>query len=197
MMTIKNIEKKLTDFAKSEDGVAAVEFAIVGSVTLLSVIAVIEILMVLAVSILVEGGVREAARFGITGSEGSSSRIERIQEIIGNHTLGLIDMNTASVETFVYESFADIGLPEEFTDNAPNNGIWDEGEAFVDANSNGVWDPDRGTVGLGDADEIVLYRVSYDLPFLTGLMAPIIGKNFTRLETVVPVRNEPYRIIDS
>lgn len=192
-----HIKRKINDFARKEDGVAAVEFAIVGSICMLSVIAVIEILTVLAISILIEGGVREAARFGITGSSGDNGRIERILEIIGDHTLGLVDMDTASVDTIVYQSFADIELPEEFTDNAPNNGVWDTGEDFVDANNNGVWDPDRGTVGLGGADEIVLYRVSYDLPFLTGLMAPVVGKNSIRLQTVVPVRNEPYTIVDA
>ena len=69
--------------------------------------------------------------------------MDRIREIIGERTFGLVDPDTAVIQTLVYPSFADIGQPEPFTD-ANHNGVHDSGESFNDINGNGHWDPDMG-----------------------------------------------------
>ena len=65
------------------------------------------------------------------------------------------------METLVYESFADIGEPEPFTDQDGNAG-YNSGEPFVDVNGNGQWDEDMGEAGLGGPSDVVVYRLSYD-----------------------------------
>ena len=55
------------------------------------------------------------------------------------------------MDTLVYESFADIGKPEPFTDQ-DGNGAYNAGEPFVDVNGNGQWDADMGEAGLGGAE---------------------------------------------
>lgn len=196
MKAFKNNIIQFTSKDEGENGAAAVEFAIGGGVVVLAVIMLMEILMILLINVLLEGGMRNAARFGITGSEGAESRQAQILSIIENHTLGLVDMNTVSVNSYVYNSFEEIGLAEEFDDDSPANGAFDEGESFTDSNGNGVWDADRGTPGLGGADDIVLYKIEYDLPFLTGVLEPLLGKDNVRLTTAIPVKNEPYNIVD-
>ena len=62
-------------------------------------------------------------------------------EIVERQTYGLLDMDQVDLDTLVYESFADIGEPEPFTDEN-GNGAYDAGEAFIDVNGN-------GTVGRG------------------------------------------------
>ena len=196
MKAFKNNIIQFTSKDEGENGAAAVEFAIGGGVVVLAVIMLMEILMILLINVLLEGGMRNAARFGITGSEGAESRQAQILSIIENHTLGLVDMNTVSVNSYVYNSFEEIGLAEEFDDDSPANGAFDEGESFTDSNGNGVWDADRGTPGLGGADDIVLYKIEYDLPFLTGVLEPLLGKDNVRITTAIPVKNEPYNIVD-
>ena len=181
---------------EGEKGAAAVEFAIGGGVVVIAVIMLIEILMILLINVLLEGGMRNASRFGITGNVGADGRQAQILSIIEDHTLGLVDMDTISVNTFVYESFEDIGTAEDFDDTSPANGEYDEGESFTDSNGNAVWDADRGTPGLGGADDIVLYVIEYDLPFMSGILNPLVGKDNVRLTTSIPVKNEPYNIVD-
>jgi len=175
-------------------GASAVEFAIMGPVLILVVTGIMEVSMVLAVSSLLEGGLRDAARFGITGYvPPGSTREEQIKSIIGNATVGLVDMTKAEIQTLVYPSFGDIGQPEPW-DDQNSNGVYDLGEPFTDINSNGVWDPDMGAAGLGGPGEIVLYKIKYDLGLMTPLMRPIMGGsdgNVT-LRASIAVRNEPY-----
>lgn len=110
MKAFKNNIIQFTSKDEGENGAAAVEFAIGGGVVVLAVIMLMEILMILLINVLLEGGMRNAARFGITGSEGAESRQAQILSIIENHTLGLVDMNTVSVNSYVYNSFEEIGL---------------------------------------------------------------------------------------
>lgn len=192
-----NRNKSIEDFLskdKGEKGAAAVEFALAGSLVITTIIAIIEILVVIFVNILIEAGVREASRFGITGNEGSSTRAEEILNIVGQHTLGLVDMETATVTMMVYESFSAIGQEEDYIDDSPENGSYDEGESYTDTNENGQWDDDQGSPGVGGSEDIVLYKVEYDLPFITGILEPLVGKDSLRITAAIPVKNEPYEV---
>lgn len=176
---------------EGEKGAAAVEFAIAGALVVVSVIAIIEILTILFLNVLIEGGVREAARFGITGNDGPQGRQQAIMRIIEKNTLGLVNMDTVTISTLVYNSFEEIGKPEDFIDGPPYNGTYDEGESFTDSNGNGMWDSDKGTPGLGAENDIVLYVIEYDWPFMTGIINSAAGRE-VKLRSAVPVKNEPY-----
>lgn len=165
-----------------------------GPVLILVVTGIMEVSMVLAVSSLLEGGLRDAARYGITGYVPSgTTREDQIKKIIGEATVGLVNMDNAEIQTLVYPSFGDIGQPEPW-DDQNSNGAYDVGEPYTDINSNGQWDPDMGAAGLGGPGEIVLYKIKYDLGLMTPLMRPIMGGsdgNVT-LRASIAVRNEPY-----
>lgn len=175
-------------------GVSAVEFAIMGPVIILTVTGIMEVSMVLAVSSLLEGGLRDAARFGITGYvPAGSTREDEIKKIIGDATVGLVDMSKAEVQTLIYPSFGDIGQPEPW-DDQNSNGVYDVGEPYTDINSNGKWDADMGAAGLGGPGEIVLYKIKYEIGLMTPLMGPIMGgaDGKVTLRASIAVRNEPY-----
>jgi len=175
-------------------GASAVEFAIMGPVLILTVTGIMEVSMVLAVSSLLEGGLRDAARYGITGYVPSgTTRADQIKKIIGEATVGLVNMDNAEIQTLVYPSFGDIGQPEPW-DDQNSNGTYDVGEPYTDINSNGQWDPDMGAAGLGGPGEIVLYKIKYDLGLMTPLMRPIMGGSDGKvtLRASIAVRNEPY-----
>ncbi len=177
-------------------GFGTIELAFAAPVFLVVICGVIELAMMMLVATLMEGGLREAARFGITGYHPpGSTRESYILDTIESNAIGLIDMETAEVTYLVYPSFGDIGQPEPFTDGDPANGVWDAGEAFVDINGNGTWDADMGEAGLGGPGEVVLYTVAVDWSMLTPVVAPLVGEDGKiRMEASVAVRNELWPI---
>jgi len=177
-------------------GVTGIEFAVVAPAVFLTVAGVIELAMIMFVSTLSEGGLREASRFSITGFiPPGMTREERILEILEDHTIGLVDMDQATIVFKVYPSFDDIGKPEPFTDNAPANGSYDAGEAFQDINGNGQWDSDMGAAGLGGPGDIVLYTIEFDWELMTPLVSPLVGQGGKlTMKSSVAVKNEPFDV---
>jgi hypothetical protein len=171
-------------------GSTAVEFAVILPVLLLFIIGSIEMAINLFIGSSIESAVMEASRYGITGTEAGVSRADRVLEIVADRTYGLLDMEQVEMETLVYESFADIGEPEPFTDQ-DGNASYNAGEPFVDVNGNGQWDADMGEAGLGGPSDVVVYRLSYDWGIVTPLMQGIIGESVTHVSSVA-VRNEPF-----
>jgi hypothetical protein len=115
-----------------------------------------------------------------------------IKKIVGERGFGLIDIDKVAIETLAYGSFADIGKRETFTD-VNGNGKYDSGEPFTDLNGNSKWDADIGIPGAGGSGAIVLYRLSYDWPLLTGLLSPFFGSGgYVHLRVSTAVRNEPF-----
>lgn len=177
----------------SERGSASAEFALIGLLLITMTMGVMELAAVLIVNVLVEGGLREASRAGITGYvPAGQSRQDMILDLIEQHTLGLVTPATATIDIRVYPSFDSVGQPEPFAD-VNGNGNWDAGEEFNDVNGNGSWDADMGSAGLGGPGDVVHYRVAYDWKLLTGLLVPALSADGTiRLSATVVVRNEPY-----
>ena len=185
----------LRRFLSEERGAAMVEFAFAAPILLTTLIGIIEVAMVIFINIMVESGVREAARFGLTGNEVTGyTREEYIVEIVNNRTMGLLDITTDNITTKVYDNFEDIAEDEPYTD-VNTNGEYDEGEPYVDSNGNGNYDSDPGVPGAGDSGDIVLYKVTADWTIFTGFMASLLGDNglFTVSASVV-VRNEPWEV---
>ncbi len=172
-------------------GSTIVEFAIVFPVFILMIIGTIEIAVVIFIGSSIESAVLQASRFGITGGSSSGiSREERVLDIVGENTYGLVDMESVEISTLVYGSFADIGEPEPFEDDN-GSASYDEGEPFTDVNGNGTWDPDMGAAGLGGPNDVVVYSVSYDWGIMTPIMQAILGDSVRHVSSVA-VRNEPY-----
>ena len=172
-------------------GQAIIEFAFIAPVLLGLLCGIFEFSGILFAQTLLEGGARQASRFGITGSEGDGlSRQERILNIVDDNAYGIIETDNINMETLVYESFADVGQAEPFTD-ANGNGEFDEGEVFDDINGNGAWDEDMGIPGLGGAGDIVVYRLRYDWEIMIPLFRPIFGDTVP-LDANIAVRNEPF-----
>lgn len=179
---------------RRNEGVALVEFAFVAPILLLTIVGIMEVAMVLIVSSLIEGGLRDAARFGITGFVPQGmTREQQITSIIGDATIGLVKMSDIDIQTLVYPSFAQVGQPEPFTDTN-GNGAYDAGEPYTDINGNGQWDADMGAAGAGGPGDIVLYKVKYNLPMMTPLLSSVLGgaDGKVQLSASIAVRNEPY-----
>ncbi|MCP4329722.1 MAG: pilus assembly protein [Alphaproteobacteria bacterium] len=179
--------------ARCGRGHALVEFGLVAPALFLAMIGIMEISLILFVTVLMEGGLRQASRFGITGylPEGTT-REEMVIDTVAEAAGGLITIDDAHLTTYVYPSFDDIGKPEPFEDD-DDNGIQNGEESYIDINGNGQWDADMGAAGLGGPGSIVLYTINAEWEFMTPLFGLFAGENGKiPLRASLAVRNEPY-----
>lgn len=193
MQTLTWIPTPFRRFACCRRGSAAIEFALAIPILLLVTAGVIEVAMMLFVTTLAEGGLREAARYGITGqAPGAGTREDQILSIVQEHTHGLIEASEASLEVWTYPAFNDVQEQEEY-DDGNGNGGYDDGESYDDSNSNGTWDEGNGTQGAGGAGEVVVYTMTFDWDFMTPVFEVFGGPTGTlELSASIAVQNEPY-----
>ena len=155
-------------------------------------VGILEVGMLYLVSALMEGSIRDATRYGTTGQGTDAQRSAAIVTMMNRDTLGFLHLTTANVKTKTYKSFSVIGAFEPFTDSN-NNDKRDTGEPYTDVNGNGVYDLDQGKNGVGGAEDIVLYTVTYNWPLMFGTLLPMFGANgHYTLTASHAIRNEPY-----
>jgi Flp pilus assembly protein TadG len=219
MRLIESICQRISGQRRLDDrGVAIVEFALVFPILLLMTFGAVEIGLILATQSTLEGGLKEASRYGITGqSPSDATRIEKIRAILDSHTLDLVKMSEATFTVKTYPSFSMVGQPEPFVDgeqynedgstNPCFNGKFDdplttscEGEKFLtDTNGNGHWDADIGTSGAGAGGEVVSYSVVVPWHIMTPAFGDLFGYKCGAkwcygvfpLRATIVVRNEP------
>jgi len=192
MKKVRQFKNFLSKVRRNSDGSAAIEFAFTAPLLILTVVAIMEFSMILFLNASLEGSLRDAARFGSTGfTPAGENREDVIINKIRDATLGLVPIDTDHVTTLVYTDFSEVGQPEPWTDNNPENGSYDVGELYNDINGNGQWDADMGTPGLGGACDVVVYKIQTEWGLLLGLLASTIG-NPVNLEASTAVRNEPF-----
>jgi len=189
-----DLRRPLRRAFRDRRGASALEFAIGGPVLLLAMVAVMELGTVMFMNSALEGGIRDAARFGITGFvPAGTTREDAIRSIVAEHTYGMVDAAALDIQFTIYPSFGTIGAPEPYDDTAPANGSYDQGENFQDINGNGQWDADMGAAGSGGPGDIVVYTVRYNWPLMTPVFTSFVAEGGTLpLEASVAVRNEPF-----
>jgi Flp pilus assembly protein TadG len=190
--------QQLRRFRRSNDGAAALEFALVLPPLCLILVGMFEVAMLMFTQASMEGALREAARFSMTGSVADpADREEQIIAIVDQYTFGMLDTDTMVTTFLVYDSFSDVNQPEPFTDNN-GNGTFEAGIDGFDADDdiNGKWDGDMGVAGVGTAEQVVEYTVEYDWQVMTPFMAQFMGDNGqVHLTARVVIRNEPWDAI--
>lgn len=197
VLRIGGFRRRLGRYWRCQEGNAAVEFAFLLTPLCLLLIGMLEVAMLMFAQALVEGGLREAARYGMTGQDpvGLATREDEIIAIIDGHTLNLIDLTDAVITMQVYDSFSDVDEPEPWTD-ANSNGNYDLGETYDDLNGNAQWDDDRGTIGVGNATQIVQYTIQFDWTPMTPYLGVLFGEDGSiAMRASVVVRNEPFLAI--
>lgn len=175
----------------SKDGLTTVEFAFIAPVMMLLMMGIIEFSMIMFTQAVMESATSNTARMGKTGY--TAPGLTRQQQLINNvaaRTAGLLDQNHITVTMKTYDSFDNVDDPEPFID-ANSNGMYNPGETYTDINGNGQWDQDMSSAGAGNANDIVVYTVTYPWPVTTPLVNTIIGSIFNISARMV-VKNEPW-----
>ena len=182
----------LRRFTRCRDGVTAVEFAIIAPVLLLLVFGIIEFALLMLATNILESATSLSSRLGKTGyAQSGISREETILASVRSRAGLLLDPDQLTITSKFYEQFDQIGDAEPWNDTN-HNGIPEVGE-YVDINGNGKYDADMGQAGYGNADDIVVYTVSYPWHVITPIMREFIGtKGVFTITTHAVVKNEPY-----
>jgi Flp pilus assembly protein TadG len=179
-------------FARCQNGVTAIEFALIAPVLIMIMMGIIEFSLIMFTSSVMEGATNETARLGKTGYVATGlTRQQEITNTITSKTSGLLNPTRITITTTVYSNFNNIGKPEPCLSPTTPPCPGTPGINFVDVNGNGVWDTDMGQAGLGNAGDIVVYSVSYPWPIFTPVIQAIFGTTYTITARSV-VRNEPY-----
>lgn len=178
---------RLRRFARNGEGATMIEFALIFPIVLMITFGIMEISLCMASLVTLEGGLKEASRYGITSQStpppdmnkvpnafkaGNDNRLMTIGYILNENTLDLIDLNQATITTSVFSSFSAIKDGEPYSDTN-GNGQYNSGEPYSDMNCNGSRDgAGAAGSGVGAAGNIVVYTVNYNWKILT----PIIGQ---------------------
>lgn len=192
MKKMRHMKKFFSKVHRNDDGSAAIEFSFTAPLLIATIVGIMEFSMILFLNAVLEGSLRDAARFGITGFTPTGvNREDVIVDKVQSATMGLVPITASNITTLAYSDFSEVGQPEPYIDDNPANGQYDAGESFTDVNGNGQWDADMGTPGLGGACDVVVYRVETQWSLMLGLLASSVGQDIT-LTASTAVRNEPY-----
>jgi hypothetical protein len=185
--------RRLIRLRRDENGSPVMEMAFAAPALFLICAGTVEFGMIMFVTVLMESSLRDAARYGITGQiPDGFDRQAYIIQLIGERTIGLVDIDNAEIQILSYPTFDDVGRGEDYVDGN-GNGSYDPGETYTDENGNSQWDDDVGVPGAGQSGQVVVYRISYAWPLLTPLIAPLIGDDGKYLiKASIAVRNEPW-----
>lgn len=107
-----------------------------------------------------QGALHEAARMATVGGISQSQIDARVRDRLAIFTRH----GTVSITTSSYFDFAGVRMPERITSDTTPIGTYNVGDCYEDANNSGSFDLDRGRSGLGGADDIVRYEVTFTVP---------------------------------
>ena len=190
----------LARFKRDTRGATAIEFAFILPVMVWMLCGTLEFATWYYADFVLEGSVIQSSRLAKTGySEQGTTGVTRenmILNMIRNQAFVLMDPSKITITTKVYKSIQNVAQPEPFTDSN-HNGSYNVGEPFDDVNGNGQWDADMGTAGMGGAEDIVLYTVTYPWKIMTPFLSKVIGNSqgLRPITSSVIVKNEPWEKI--
>ncbi len=185
-MTIGLIRKRR--FARDERGVTLVEFAAILPVLCMLLLGIFELGYRSYAASVLQGALHEAARLATVGGVTQT----QIDTVVRRRLRTFSSNATITIDTQSYQDFATVRQPERITQDTVPLGQYNVGDCYEDTNANSRWDPDRGTAGTGNADDIVRYEVTlaYRRVF------PVAGfLGWSDIETIrsnTVLRNQPF-----
>lgn len=169
--------RSLVGWVRKEEGVAAVEFALVGFPFIMLMIGTIELALMFATQSVLHESAFTASRLIRTGQLQQSSaggQQDMFKDAVCDYAAVFIPCAQIQFEVTTVPTFADAGDPPKF----------DKDGNMLDTD----FDP-------GKENDIVLVRVAYNYPIMTPLMQPFLATNGTKrtLYTTIVLQTEPYQ----
>jgi len=176
---------------RDDSGTTAIEFGFCALPIVYLMVGIIEFAMAMTVGNSLEAATNLSSRLGKTGyvDEEAESQEQTILDEIERRVGPLIDMEKVAVTNEVYNDFESLTTPDLFEDQNDDGDTDDPGE-WTDVDGDGFRD---GSDGIGEAGNIVVYRISYPWQVMTPLIGNVIGdEGIINLSAYSVVKNEPY-----
>lgn len=169
---------------RCENGSAAVEFGLTMPVLILVLLGILELSLLTFANLMLDAGVREAARYGLTGQQNDDpvARYHEIERIVKDRSMDLVTNIDFQIYTFP-GGFGSIDMTD--LDSATSVEVREEDDGSGEMVE--VIDNADG------ADDVVLYRAVADYVMMTPLFPGLVGFTDTiTLEASFAFRNEPW-----
>ncbi len=150
-------------FPADDQGVTAVEFAMVSPILVMILLALFDFSHTLWSNSVLEGAMDFAARSSTMETVTTTASRNALDDEIKKRVRATVGNDAAfAFKRTAYQDYADVERGyEDFTDSgSPKDGICNNNEIFVDANGDGVWSDDGGRDGGGGAQDAVVYEVT-------------------------------------
>lgn len=174
---------------RDQRGSAAVEFAVVAPVMLMTLYGMFDMGHTQYTRALLEGAIEKASRAATIEGVKTTSIDARVSSVVKQIAPGAI----LTFKRTTYTDFSDIARPEDF-DDINKDGTCNDDEPYEDANGNGSYDLDRGKSGNGGARDAILYQVTVQYKRILPI-GRLIGQSDTATMNATSVlRNQPFGI---
>jgi Flp pilus assembly protein TadG len=188
----------LKAFRDNEDGIAAVEFGLIGSVFITLLLGGFDLGHTMYMNTVLEGALQSAARNSAlqTGSVASKQAA-----LDANVSAQIRRLNKTANVVFTrrfYKSFTaarDAKHENDINTLVPaknNNGKCETGESYLDVNNNGSYDTDGGNGGQGGAQDTVIYKASISYPRMFPYASVVGLSSNVKLSASTVMQNQPY-----
>ena len=181
---------RLQQLAAENEGVTAVEFALIAPVLLMMVMGIFDLGHNMYTSSMLQGAIQQAARNSTI--EGAAANPAALDGLVTQAVRAISPHATLQFGRAAYTNFSDVGQSEDFTDSDSDD-VCNNGEPYEDANGNGTWDTDQGIAGQGGARDAVLYSVTVSYPRLFPIARLMPGQTDTfTMQSQTVLRNQPF-----
>ena len=171
-----------------QKGAALVEFAFILPALCVVLLGIFELGYRSYAASVIQGALHEAARMATVGGVSMSQIDQRVRERLSNFS----SHGTVATSTSSYTDFSGVSLPERITSDTAPTGSYNPGDCFEDANGNSTYDLDRGQSGMGNADDIVRYQVTFTYTRLFPIGRFIGWSNTETITSSTVLRNQPF-----
>lgn len=173
---------------RDSKGATIIEFAMILPALCLVLMGTFELGYRMYVASVLQGALHEAARLATVGNMSTTQIDAHVKQRLASFS------HAATITTSVdsYDEFSQVSVPERISQDTVPLGQYNVGDCYEDYNNNQRYDLDRARTGLGQADDIVRYRVSIGYP----RMFPVAGFfGWSDTDTIAAdtvLRNQPY-----
>ena len=176
---------------RDDSGTTAIEFAFIAIGLVYFMLGIIEFAMAMTVGNSLEAATNLSSRLGKTGyvDEQAETQEQTILDEVERRVGPMIDMEKLEITHEEYNDFESLTTPDLFEDQNDDGDTEDPGE-WTDVDGDNFRD---GADGVGEAGNIVVYKIMYPWKVFTPGIGRIIGnEGIINLVAYSVVKNEPY-----
>ena len=179
---------RLRRLGRDEKGATLVEFAFVLPALCILLLGIFDLGYRSYAASVIQGALHEAARMATVGGVSQTQIDQRVRDRLSNFSR----QGTVTTSTSSYLDFAGVQMPERITSDTVPTNQFNNGDCFEDMNGNGTYDLDRGRGGLGNADDIVRYQVTFTYNRMFPIGRFIGWSNTETITSSTVLRNQPF-----